>query len=131
VKIEHVAFQVQDPQTVARWYVQHLGLVVKRSQLASPFGQFLADSAGVVMLEFYQFPQLPVPDYRSMDPMLLHIAYWTDNIDETRARLIAAGATPHSDVQTNDAGDVLTMLRDPWGLPLQLVHRAEPLLTEG
>ena len=43
MKIEHTAYQVEDPAAVARWYVQHLGLTVKRSQDERPFGRFLAD----------------------------------------------------------------------------------------
>jgi catechol 2,3-dioxygenase-like lactoylglutathione lyase family enzyme len=43
MKIEHTAYQVADPPALARWYVEHLGLTIKRSQDASPFGYFLAD----------------------------------------------------------------------------------------
>ena len=68
MKIEHTAYQVEDPAAAARWYVDHLGLTVKRSQSVSPFGCFLADDGDAVMLEFYRQPHLPVPDYRSVDP---------------------------------------------------------------
>ena len=50
VKIEHTAYQVEDPVALARWYVAHLGMTVKRSQHTSPFGHFLADSAGLLQL---------------------------------------------------------------------------------
>jgi glyoxylase I family protein len=109
MKIEHTAFQVADPVALARWYVEHLGLTVKRSQAESPFGQFLADSGDTVMLEFYNSPKADVPDYRAIDPLVLHIAFWADDVAAT-------------------AGDTVAMLRDPWGLAIQFVHRGSPMI---
>jgi len=129
MKIEHVALQVEDPAGFARWYVEHLGMVVKRAQTAPPFGHFLADDAGAVMIEVYRYPTLAVPDYRSMNPLLVHLAFYAGDVDQERSRLLAAGATAEGEVQVNDVGDRVTMLRDPWGIPLQLVHRAEAMIT--
>jgi catechol 2,3-dioxygenase-like lactoylglutathione lyase family enzyme len=128
VKIEHAAYQVADPFGLARWYVEHLGLTIKRAQDVSPFGRFLADDGDAVMLEFYNNPKVGVPDYREIDPLVLHLAFRADDVAGTRARLIAAGATAEGDVQVTDAGDHVAMLRDPWGLALQLVHRAAPMI---
>jgi glyoxylase I family protein len=128
MKIEHTAFQVADPVALARWYVEHLGLTVKRSQAESPFGQFLADSGDTVMLEFYNSPRADVPDYRAIDPLVLHIAFWADDVAATRARLLTAGATPEGEVVLTPAGDTVAMLRDPWGLAIQFVHRGSPMI---
>ena len=123
MKIEHVALQVSDPVALSRWYVEHLGLTVKRAQTESPFGHFLGDDGDAVMLEFYGYPDLPVPDYFRMEPLLLHVAFNVDDVAATRSRLIGAGAAPVGDVQVNDVGDKVAMLRDPWGIPVQLVRR--------
>ena len=128
MKIEHTAYQVADPVRMARWYVEHLGLAIKRSQDGSPFGRFLADDGATVMLEFYNNPKAPVPDYRGIDPLVLHVAFCTADVVGTRARLIAAGATAEGDVEVTAAGDHVAMLRDPWGLPVQLVRRATPMI---
>lgn len=128
VKIEHTAYQVEDPVALSKWYVAHLGLSVKRSQAVPPFGYFLADAGDTVMLEFYRQADLPVPDYRSMDPLLLHLAFLADDVPGTRTRLIAAGATPEGDAFKNPAGDAVAMLRDPWGLAIQLIRRADPMI---
>ena len=128
MKIEHTAFQVADPVALARWYVEHLGLTVKRSQAESPFGQFLADTGDSVMLEFYNSPKVDVPDYRAIDPLVLHIAFRVDDVAGTRARLLEAGATSEGDVVVTPAGDTVAMLRDPWGLAIQFVHRASPMI---
>ena len=42
---------------------------------------------------------------------------------------MAAGAKIAEDYFTNPAGDELVMLRDPWGVGLQLVKRAVPMLS--
>jgi len=129
MKIEHTAYQVSDPPALARWYVEHLGLTIKRSQTASPFGYFLADDGDAVMLEFYRQPHIAVPDYHAIDPLVLHLAFWADDVPATRARLLSAGATAVGDVIRNDQGDEVAMLRDPWGLAVQIVRRERAMLA--
>ena len=128
MKIEHVAFQVADPSAFAAWYVKHLGLVVKRAQTAAPFGHFLADDGGAVMIEVYRNAALAVPAYEAMNPLQLHLAFWADDVAGTRARLLGAGATAEGEVVRTENGDTVAMLRDPWGLPVQLVQRAAPMI---
>lgn len=128
MKIEHAAYQVEDPVNMAQWYVEHLGFRVKRAQQERPWGHFLADDGDAVMLEIYNHPKALLPDYRQMDPLLLHIAFKTDDVAATRERLIAAGATSVGEVTVTDVGDHLAMLRDPWGLAIQLVHRKHDMI---
>ena len=128
MKIEHTAYQVADPVGVAQWYVAHLGLTVKRSQAEPPFMHFLADDGDAVMLEFYRNPTIDVPDYRELHPFTYHLAFKTDDVAGTRGRLLAAGATPEGEVTVTPGGDELAMLRDPWGLPLQLLKRKTPMI---
>ena len=128
MKIEHVAYQVPDPVALADWYVEHLGLRVKRASGAPGFARFLADDGDAVMIEVYNNPRVPMPDYRNTDPLMAHLAFQVDDVAAARERLIEAGATPEGDVVISEAGDHLAMLRDPWGLALQLVTRAEPML---
>jgi len=128
MKIEHTAYQVEDPVAMAAWYVEHLGLTVKRSQDERPFGQFLADDGDTVMLEFYNNPKVAVPDYAAIDPLILHIAFWSDDVPATRALLLAAGASAEGEALVTPTGDHVAMLRDPWGLAIQFVHRARPMI---
>ena len=128
MKIEHFALQVPDPAAAADWYVQHLGFTVKRS-VDEPFPvRFLVDSAGVVMIEIYNNPAVDVPDYASIDPLHVHLAFVSDDLTTDRQRLLNAGARPADDVKTTPAGDHLAMLRDPWNVPIQLCQRAAPML---
>ena len=129
MNIEHVALQVPDPAAMADWYVQHLGCSIKRSAGEPSFVRFLMDGSGDAMIELYRNPRVPLPDYRAMDPMLLHVAFVSGDPRADRDRLVAAGATVADDYTKTPAGDELVMLRDPWGVALQLVKRSDPMLT--
>jgi glyoxylase I family protein len=127
MNIEHIAFNVADPVAMTPWYLEHLGLRVLRKMDGPPYTHFLADSSGRVVLELYHHTKAQVPDYRSFDPLVVHIAFQVDDVAGIRQRLLAAGATSAGDIMTTDSGDVMTFLRDPWGLTVQLVKRARAL----
>jgi catechol 2,3-dioxygenase-like lactoylglutathione lyase family enzyme len=127
MKIEHLAFQVAEPADAAEWYVRNLGFSVRRSADLPVVVRFLADSSGSVMLELYFNPKSPVPDYRSMAPTLLHLAFCCEDVPAAARGLVAAGATLLSGPEYL-GDDHLAMLRDPWGLAIQLVRRGNPML---
>ncbi|MCX6367943.1 MAG: VOC family protein [Armatimonadetes bacterium] len=127
MRIEHFALNVAEPVAMAAWYVEHLGFRVVRHVDNTTQTHFLADESGQSVLEIYCNPPDQVPDYASLDPLIVHIALVSENPDTDRARLEAAGATYASEVRLPD-GSQLTMLRDPWGLALQLCKRGTPLL---
>ena len=56
------------------------------------------------------------------------MAFATDDVEGTRARLVAGGATALGEIVLTNGGDEFAMLRDPWGLALQLARRARPLV---
>ena len=125
--VEHIAWNVADPAAVADWYVSHLGMRVVRSGPAPTHVRFLADASGRVVVEIYNNTADPVPDYAAQHPARLHFAFHTDDPDGSRNELIAAGATLVDELTAPD-GSRLVMLRDPWGLALQLCQRTTPLL---
>jgi glyoxylase I family protein len=129
MRLEHVALLVADPVATARWYEEHLGMRVVRAGEPPANARFLADDEGRSVLEIYAGAP-PLPTYASMDPLVLHVAFAPDDVAATRARLIVAGATPVGEVVVTPAGDQFAMLRDPWGLALQLARRARPLVEE-
>jgi glyoxylase I family protein len=127
MKIEHFALQIADPAAMAGWYVEHLGCSIARVAGGPGSIHFLRDGAGTTLVELYRNPRVAVPDYASMDPMLVHIAFVSDDPAADRDRLVAAGATVAEDLTRTPAGDELVMLRDPWGVPLQLAKRVQPM----
>lgn len=128
MKIEHLALNVEDPLNMARWYVDHLGLTVKRRMMEAPYAHFLADDSGTVMLEIYGNQDAPLIDARNTQPAALHLALLSKDLHTDTQRLKTAGATIVADVHTMPNGDQFAMLRDPWGLPLQLVKRQTPMI---
>ena len=96
MKIEHFAYEVEKPAAVADWYGEHLGFIVKRSADSPVPVRFLADESGDVMIEIYNNPKGVTPDYASMNPLILHLAFVCDAVEETAERLVAAGAVMFS-----------------------------------
>ena len=126
MKIEHVAWNVSDPQAIAKWYATQLGLTVVCHLPHPNQTHFLVDD-DTTILEIYNNPSAPIPDYASMDPLVLHLAFSSEDPSSDIVRLIAAGATMHTDMNLPD-GSRLVMLRDPWGFAIQLCKRAQSLL---
>lgn len=127
LNVEHFACNVSDPAGMAAWYVEHLGMRIVRKISSAPHIHFLADANERVVMEIYSHSADAVPDYQAMHPMRFHLAFAAPDPDVARAALVGAGATFVDEV-THPDGSRLLMLRDPWGLPLQLVKRATPLL---
>jgi glyoxylase I family protein len=128
MKIEHVALQVPDPVGMADWYCANLGCVIARKGGPPINGRFLLDGSGQVMLELYSNPAVAIPDYASMDPLLVHVAWLSEDITADVERLVKAGARVADAPSKTPAGDTLAMLRDPWHVSLQLITRAQPMI---
>jgi glyoxylase I family protein len=128
IRLEHVAINVEDPVSMAKWYGQNLGMKVVRKGPPPINMHFISDAGGNMMLEIYHNPPDAVPNYNSMDPLLLHIAFMVDDVKGIREKLTAAGATAVGEVTVTPSGDELAMLRDPWGVAIQFVKRAKPML---
>ena len=129
MKLEHVALNVADPVAMAAWYGEHLGLETVRQMKEAPYTCFLADSSGAILIELYNNPPDQVPPYAEMDPLLLHLAFVSEEPDVDKEALLAAGATFVGDTKLED-GTHLAMLRDPWGLAIQLCKRGVSMLRE-
>ncbi|WP_372638657.1 VOC family protein [Fodinibius sp.] len=129
MKIEHFAMNVEEPLAMADWYVDHLGLEIVKQETEPPYMTFLTDDSGRVMIEIYQNPADQVPDYRNRDPLIMHLALVSEDPAADKKRLTEAGAQEMSDEILED-GSHLVMLRDPWGLAIQLCKRSTPMLRE-
>ncbi len=128
LKLEHIAFNVADPEAMTSWYVKNLGLEVTRKVGGSHRTHFLSDYSGAIMIEIYNNPPDQVPDYSLMDPLLVHLAFVSENPARDKTLLINEGATFVDEIFLED-GSHLVMHRDPWGLAVQLCKRGRPMLT--
>jgi catechol 2,3-dioxygenase-like lactoylglutathione lyase family enzyme len=125
MKFEHFALNVLDVRAHVQWYVQHLGFTIARKRDDAPYMHFLADETGRTIIELYSNPLAPYPAYASAHPLVFHLALVTADARADRSRLELAGASRVAEDVLPD-GSVLIMLRDPWGVPLQLCQRQTP-----
>lgn len=128
MNLEHLGLNVVDPIGAAEWYCTNLGMTIARQFGPPANGRFLADSRGKMMLEFYHNDKALVMDYRGIPPLAFHVAFHVEDVTAVRARLLNAGGSAEGEISKNDDGDVLVMVRDPWGLTLQLIKRAKPMV---
>jgi catechol 2,3-dioxygenase-like lactoylglutathione lyase family enzyme len=127
MKVEHVALDVADPVAFCDWWVKNLGFRVTLSNPGPGFCHFIVDETGKFAFEVYRAADSEsAPDYSKQSPLTLHLAFLSDDVDADAARLIAAGATQVEVV--HKPGFDMAMLRDPFGVPIQLVKRGTPVL---
>lgn len=127
MKFEHFALNVPDATAMAAWYVEHLSMRIVRAVQGAPHTHFLADVTGRVVMEIYTNPIAPIADYAAQDPLCFHVAFAVDDAAAVRDYLLANGATLVVN-QMLDDGSLLVMMRDPWGVALQLCQRAAPMV---
>ena len=119
MKLEHIGFNVAEPQKVMDWWCANLGFTQTHPA-------FVVDATGQMAIEFYRNDAAPIPDYTAISPLTLHIAFLSEDVDADAARLVDAGATLLETV--HKPGFDMAMLRDPFGLAIQFVTRGTPIL---
>jgi len=127
MKIEHFAWDVSEPQSLAAWYVENLGFKIVRHVPGNAEMHFLTDDSESVCIEIYRNSLIEKTDLAGMHPLVMHLALASDDPAKDRDRLLAAGASLQSEDKFDD-GTYLVMLKDPWGVSLQLCKRGSPLL---
>ena len=123
MKIEHIALNVKEPQAMAQWYVENMGMKIVRADSNAPYITFLADEADGCMIELYANAEAEYLEYGRLHRATIHIAFTVTDIQQQQAQLLAAGATPEGEIRTTPKGDQLAFVRDPWGNTIQLVKR--------
>lgn len=125
MKLEHIAFDVAEPDKMIEWWCHNLGF--RRSK---PGSAFILDDSGVMGLEIYRNSETPsAPDYKSMNPMTMHVAFVSEDVKRDADRLVAAGATLEQ-LNLDSPAFHMAILRDPWGVPIQFCKRASSIFFE-
>jgi glyoxylase I family protein len=131
IRLEHIALNVEDPAAMACWYSENLRMKIIRKGPPPVNGRFVSDEQENMMLEFYMNSAEAIPDYRAMNPSVFHICFMVDDVEGICRQLVAAGAMLVTETATTEDGDEIAMLRDPWGVPIQFLKRAEPMVSFG
>lgn len=124
---EHFALNVSNPVEMGNWYVNNLEMKIVRSIEKAPFARFLADKTGRVVVELYSNSSAKIPEYKNAHPLEFHFAFMVEDVLHLKDKLLSAGATLEEELKLDD-GSHLIMLRDPFGVPLQLCKRGTPMM---
>ena len=124
---EHFALNVPKPVEMGQWYVDNCEMKIVRSAENYPYTRFLTNKAGKVMLEIYSNTTARIPDYEKQNPLEFHFALSVADPVAVKDKLISSGATFVEEIKMDD-GSHLFMLRDPFGIPLQLCKRGKPMI---
>lgn len=127
IRYEHHAMNLPEPHAIARWYAETLDCRILFQKDEAPFTVFLADSQGRVFWEIYSNPQAPMADVRGADPAIYHLAFAVEDPETVQKKIVAAGGLLVDEIRM-DNGSHFVMLRDPWGMALQLCRRLPPFL---
>ena len=125
LSIEHIGIAVRKPLELVAWYKKALGFETIFTDGGPDKGvAFIADAAKKVVLEVMNAPGLTALADRLDDPTQLHIAFLSCDPEADATRLMQDGASRIGSTIVTPAGDILLLLKDPWGNTLQLVKRA-------
>ncbi len=124
---EHFALNVSKPVEMGQWYIDNCEMKLVKSMEEYPYTRFLADKSGQVVLEIYSNTSQRIPEYNKQHPLEFHFALTVSNPIEIKDKLVKAGAKVEEEIKLDD-GSHLIMMRDPFGVPLQLVKRAKALV---
>lgn len=126
---EHFAVNVPNPKEMVAWYQKNLQMECHKSMDQPPYMHFLADESGRLVMEIYSNDAAEIPDYNNQHPLTFHIAFATDNAEQMRNHLIHQGVSVVEE-QNPEEGTQLIMMRDPFGIPLQICQRAKSFATD-
>ncbi len=124
---EHFALNIEKPIEVAKWYVDNLEMKIAKGSNEPPYAHFLADKTGRLVIEIYKNESAEMIDLKLKHPLEFHFAFMVKNAEEVKNRLLSAGANFVEELKPED-GSHLVMLRDPFGIPLQLCERGVPMM---
>jgi glyoxylase I family protein len=123
---EHFALNIEHPVEMAKWYVDNFDMKIVRSIDKPPFTHFIADKTGRVVLEIYANPSAKFHDGKK-HPLEFHFAFMVDDPQSLKEKLLKAGSMLEDDLKLDD-GSNLIMLRDPFGVCVQLCKRRKPMM---
>jgi len=129
MEVEHIGFRVSEPISMAKWYAENLGFQVKRQNGDdSSGGAFVLDNSGKVMLEIFADPKVKAFEPDSRNPLTVHLAFASENINQDIMQLEEAGAQFVEKNTNESTGDHIALMLDPWGNSLQIVQRKIKIL---
>ena len=123
-EIEHIGLIVKQPVEMGNWYQKVLGFKIAFSaQDDEKAVAFITDSSNKVMLELGKVPDVSPLANETTHHLQLHIALKSDDPENEAQYLVSNGAEFIEKCPITRPGELLIVLRDPWGNTIQLAKR--------
>ena len=121
--IEHLGLLVSNPIQMGKWYKENLGFQILREAGTDTDGVvFMEDDRGTV-IEIGRLPEASPLDVKSLNPLAVHLAVQCSHPENEARRLVEAGAEMIGESPRNAYKGEKILVRDPWGLTIQVVNR--------
>ena len=128
MRIEHIGLGVNNPIAMGKWYEKNLGFHILRELGSNTEGVIFMEDDKENVIEIAHIKGMPSLDFKSMNPLLIHLAIECSNPVEEANRLVAEGAEMIGEAIRNDYKGEKILVRDPFGgLTIQLVNRMDAL----
>lgn len=125
--IEHIGICVDNPISMAEWWVTNLDFKFLRILGDDNLGAaFIEDGKGTV-IEIGKIPEVNCLDLNRLEPMQLHFALECIDPMKEAERLVNKGARFVGEAPRNEYLHEKILVCDPWGACIQLVNRKEKL----
>jgi glyoxylase I family protein len=120
--IEHIGFVINNPWAAADWYQLNLSYTILRKAGDNSVA-FIQEPVTGLILELIGSGDIRPIDKDLSHPLQVHIAIKSDDLDKDKKKLMAAGASFVMDCRTDDPDARVCVLKDPFGLYLQIAQR--------
>lgn len=119
---EHIGIYANDSETLAKWYIEKLGLQITRTlEKEGRSTIYFLESQDGVVLEI--LPTAADIKTRALNtPGFSHIGFVVDDFEKTVAALASKGVSIHDARQTSN-GWRIGYFEDPEGNSLEIVYR--------
>jgi uncharacterized glyoxalase superfamily protein PhnB len=124
LNVEHIGFVIANPCGAADWYAKNLGFAILRKADNNSVA-FIQEPHGGLIFELIGNPEIHPIDKDLTHPLQVHIAFKSTDIEADIRRLTDAGASFVMDCKTDDPKATVCILKDPFGLYIQLARRKE------
>jgi hypothetical protein len=119
---------VADKESIARWYVDNMGMDILPSN--SKDVVYVADKDRNFMIEFSSILGKRMT-YSDVHLDAFHAAFEGHRaIEEIGEKLLKNGGMQDGKISRNASGDYVSNVRDPNGFVIQLIHRVSPFYTK-
>ncbi len=126
----YMAFSVQDIEAMSAFYVDKLGFTVEKNAAFGDAVQFRWLTNGSARIELIRMagsqagPERPTPPGHISTQGFSHLALETQDIEATRAALVAKGVTTAGEIsELPPLGIKAMFVVDPEGNPIEIIER--------